>query len=221
MAIIRAQVTLPYTTNLPRDVAVNTYHFRVSAADDTTAAGIATNLIALYNTSSGGATVANYLSAQITRATNGCTVEFYDRASPEGEPPFYVATFTLGAAGSVNSLPAEVALCSSYVGEVSGDLPLRRRRGRVFIGPLAVGALETGSGIVGNPTDQFVTTLSGATDRLAAAYYSSPGGTEFIVYSRLSNAGSKIVRGWVDQEFDTQRRRQVRATQRTVWDLTV
>lgn len=221
MAIVRAQVTLPYTTNLPRDVAVNTFHFAMSTADDTGAGNVADDLIEFYNTSAGGATVANYLSAQITRATNGCTVEFYDRAAPDGEPPFYAEAFTLGAAGSVNSLPAEVALCTSFVGQTTGDLPLRRRRGRVFIGPLAVGALETGSGIVGNPTDQFVTTLSAATERLAEAYYSSPGGIDFIVFSRLSATGSKVARGWVDQEFDTQRRRQVRATQRTIWDLTV
>lgn len=64
-----------------------------------------------------------------------------------------------------------------------------------------------------------VDTLVAATERLVTTVGDVATSTFLGVYSRVDGLIRPITSGWVDNEFDTQRRRQRDATARTEWDV--
>lgn len=163
--------------------------------------------------------VDNYINNSILR-TDGLEVSLV--ASPQTPPnaPYYETRRTLGAAGSTTSLPQEVALCSSIRGPFGfdSDPGASRQRGRVYIGPLAANAANTTAGVA-RPTDAFVDVLATATAQLAARLELAGGSLR--IWSRADNGFHVVVGGWVDDEFDTQRRRGRKRTERVMWGATV
>lgn len=93
--------------------------------------------------------------------------------------------------------------------KVSG-LPQARRRGRVYFGPLG-GAAEAS----GRPG----TTLLSAVVAFGAALLSESNLADWtwVVYSTVNNGGAPVTNGWVDNSFDTQRRRGLEWTARTTF----
>lgn len=189
--------------------------------------------------------VAGYLSPAISRAANAGTLQVYDignhlDGSPHGSPVLTVP-WTVGAqnAGGAAGLPAEVAVCLSFQGFLGIDAPIEggqvelptpraavrmgapathlgttrpraRTRGRVYMGPLSQAAL--GQEVAGRMTIQanFRTTLSEAAKALmdAAAF-------TWMQWSRSANRLQTISDAWVDDAFDTQRRRGERFINKT------
>jgi hypothetical protein len=211
MGVKRAMVVLEAQSAIPEDRVINTFHF--SPGSD--ALAIATKLIEFYNTGLGTFNpVAYWISPYVSRTANKCEIRVYDLADPKPRPPS-VHQFTLGAANSAQLLPRELSVCLSYYSERN----IRRQRGRIYIGPLSVNAMENRVG------DQGVVvalrdSLAGAGSRLAQA---TPG-ADWVVYSELEAssvgpeyAGRSVSHGWVDNAFDIQRRRGVDPSVRSEW----
>lgn len=211
-ALCRA--VMPYTTGLPRDVAVN--DFAVTVPNDLDAAALAFAIASYYNVQATDATysIGSRLSSLLTRTTNGCRVEVYqvDLTSGDIGSPIGVYPWTMPTATTSSQLPPEVALCSSVAATTDpGDKPARRR-GRIYLGPLTA-VVVSDLGI--HPDTVFVNNI-----RLAEIQLIEDLGAldcERAVWSRTDHAFFPVVRGWIDNAWDTQRRRGLEATSRTSW----
>lgn len=126
--------------------------------------------------------------------------------------PFREQTFSLTGAGQGNPLPTEVAMVLSFQGSQASGFPQARRRGRVFIGPLQTSAVHTD----GRPTAGAISGLAAAGTALRTAI-NAGGEDRWCVWSTVDQGAVPVEDGWVDNAFDTQRRRGVATTARTVW----
>lgn len=215
--MLRATVTLPYLTNIPRDVTTNTFHFGITTSE---ADLVASWLVEFYNDSvPSGPTIAALLSTHISRAADACTVEVYELDDPEPRVPVHIEPFTLGPATAGGNLPAEVALCASYQAPAEAGLPQARRRGRIFLGPFKATVATSTSGEPARPNASVLVTIAEACERLAGK--EGLGGGGWSVYSRVNDTSVGVTNGWVNNEFDTQRRRQPSPTAREVWSISV
>lgn len=195
------QVTLFPSSNVIADAVVNTFSF--SAVDDTVLPDIATALIAEYN-----GIVGRFPS---TVRQNNHKMKFYDRADVEPRAPRLDLNwnFTVGTSG--NTAPPEVAVVLSFQANQVSGIPQSRRRGRVYFGPLKATDIDA----AGRPSISCVNDIANFGDSLLASSMADPD-WEWVVWSSI--AGPSIVtNGWVDDEFDTQRRRGRIATTRVVW----
>lgn len=212
----RAQVTVPRDTLISADNAVMTWHFRTnevgSRVDE--AEDIVSTLKTFYNV------VDVYFSSY-----NGTQWDYtvYDLEDAPQRVPVYQEFFshTMGTAG----YPAEVAMCLTMQALPASGLNQRRRRGRVYLGPLST---TTGAASDGEMRpDPAVRTIiaNAAADMLPSVVGAGSGSTlELCVFSRatfdvssqLIDAFVPVEQVYVDNAFDTQRRRGVAATARTI-----
>lgn len=244
MAIIRATAVLRHQSGLARDNCVNTFHF-TGTADTSTFQAIGNRVREFYEDPVVGgvnAAVAAYIGGQINALDVNLyvipgTLEPSGRETPAG-PPAYVdlgptsGPFT-SARLDTSELPNEVAVCVSYQGTPGPGVVQARRRGRIYVGPLNIAAMEQGAHGP-RPAQSFRTTLSLAVTRLANEVDAD---AEWVVYSRPYAGRDEIIRPgraplpaiaprpattvnidqiWVDDEFDTQRRRGLQRTGRTL-----
>lgn len=218
MAHLFLQAVLPYFTKLPKDVAVNTFHFRTPGDDlPAEAADAASRVKIFYNDSVASMThpLAYYMSPVIDRTTGACVIKVFDMADTKPRTPIYQEGWTLGASASTKGLPNEVAAVFSFQGARMSGLAQSRRRGRLFIGPLGEEALSFGSASVfPNLAAGLVTNGVKAAHNLAAAGSWDP---IWCVYSRVNTNLVTVTNGWIDNDFDTQRSRGPSATSRNTW----
>lgn len=188
MTLYRAQVSAAADSTLPRDRVVNTLYFDDHGVT-TDPDGLATDLAEVFNT------------GWYTRAPHEIDVRFYDLADAEPRPIKGRHIANAGAAPA-SQLPREVALCLSYYG--GRNLP--RQRGRIYL--FVPGHT---SGLAVRP---------GATiraDALAlASAFAGLGGldVDWVVHSTLGDPSRNVDHAWVDDEWDTVRKRGLRATTR-------
>lgn len=228
MSFILAKVTTPHLTGLPEDSVTNSFALvptgsetRVSAA-----AAFTTELDAFYTA----------LSAYLSSAYiwTAMTVEYVDLLDDRPRLPYVTSSFgTTSVSSSGNDMPAEVAICISYQGLSDSGVNMRRRRGRTYIGPLQ---MASGDNTIVTPTvsNAFLTAFGNLSAN--AAY-------QMCVYSRYEHHGVPVGRNineklqngdpvfpevpdflptsftplssaWVDNAYDTQRRRGPKATLR-------
>jgi len=223
------QVRLPGLSGLPEDVFINTLHFSGSAATLDPARVLAA-IVNLYNTPPPGNTnnMGKFISAVVSRS-EPVQVRFYgvEVGSPSGAP-YAEGTFILGAPVSNTPLPEEVALVSSFASTAVGLATVPNKRGRNFVGPLVNTGLSTG------PPSRPATVLTAS---IVASYKefraemngSSPGGPDKWVTMSVQYSGAppnrvpsvittaNVVHGWVDNAWDTQRRRGIAPDARTTW----
>jgi hypothetical protein len=203
------QIGFEMDSGLPEDVAVNTFHFVQEGAIEPI-----NNLMDMVEdfytvvAPGNGSAVFSFLAA---RLSGEYTITVYNLSDAPPRIPVgsRTGTFTPGT----NTLPTEVALCVSYqAAQVSGQ-PQARRRGRIFIGPLAHAAEDSNNGV---PSPAIISTLANAAAELLSAAQASTS-AQWIVYSPTGNSHADVDNGWVDNAFDTQRRRGQAATARTLW----
>lgn len=240
---IRAVVTIPSTTGLVENAVQNVLHFRDTVGGQSTTE-LDTPLSNFFNLALASPVevpIAGYLSGELSRAANAVTVDYYNvplTAGPVGAP-IRSSAFTLGAmSGSAKSLPSEVSCCLSLDATLlpietepesipggapgpAGDThPRARRRGRIYLGPLndtATNATGGGTSAI-RPSSAFRSSVTrSAKENLAAAVTSA--GWIWAVFSPTAWAMGTIHHVWVDDAFDTQRRRGVAATARTTLAL--
>lgn len=106
-------------------------------------------------------------------------------------------------------LPTEVALVQSFQAAQESGLTQARRRNRVYLGPFKAAA-NNGNG---RPDDDLVASMLFAGKQLLIAADTSIRWS-WHVYSPTQNAHYPVSNGWVDNAWDTQRRRGLIYTQR-------
>lgn len=235
---VKATVLFPRISALPEDTVANSFYFSNDASDILTSAGadeLRDRLVSFYNDFTGPAiaSISSYLSEALSRAASAARVDFY--ATDELDPPtlwgspVQVRSWTLDAATPGDSLPAEVAACLSYNGDLT-DVPetatnpspppaqirpAARLRGRLFIGPLnSESSAEDGTTKESALASDFIAAMTGAATTLLAA------NTVDYIWVGCSKTGDffyEVDSGYVDNAFDTQRRRGNDATARTSW----
>lgn len=207
MTNIRAQVILHTTDSLSANYVTNSWCFVTtddpSDAEFTEYTG---HFKEFYDSLSG------ILSLPITQ--NGHEIKYYDL--DQAVPPNYplaIQTFNLTTAPSAAGLPSEVAACLSFQGEKVPGFPQRRRRGRVYIGPIA-----QASNTSGRPSTTLRSTFAASAVELCDDLKGSSNVAQLAVWSVTDGAAVVVTDGWVDDAWDTQRRRGVQRTARTTWD---
>lgn len=224
----RAQVTVPHDSGIPRDAIVNTYAFRVEGSGDRDliAADIDSRLTQFYDSFAAG------LSSQYTWAA--ATVKVIDMTDELPRFPFYEATLTITEPATTQyDWPAEVAVCLSFQGERTSGVNMRRRRGRVYLGPFQVG-----TGDMQMVPSGLISPLVTAADDYLLTPTAPLGLSEWAIYSRYTHFGVPVgtkldpdvheeipdalpasfvpvERCWIDNAWDIQRRRGPAATSRT------
>lgn len=235
--VYKTVVRLPYQSELPEDLAVNDFYFLgTNAGSDlaTDVTSLTTRLLAFYNNIPTGQTkqISDYIGDQVLRTVNACSFSYYfspDIAPPPTQwgSPDAVVNWTIGPDDNVGVLPAEVAIVASFHGDLT-DIPetaanptpppaiirpASRRRGRIYLGPL-----NTAAGAQGGPNnDLLLSTVSAVVVAAMADLEADNDDLQWVVYSPTGGELHQVVGGYVDNAFDTQRRRGSAATARFSW----
>lgn len=221
---LRAACTIPRTGGLPKDNIVNTFAFTSPGGSDRdlAALNIAARLDGFYTA------IKDHLSSAYAWAS--ARVSVLDLTDDQPRIPFYDEEISITAPSTTNNdLPSEVACVLSFEGERASGVNMRRRRGRVYVGPLQVPSGDTWT--VGSAMYNLIATA--ASDHLLNP--ASPV-VEWAVYSPYTHHGipvgekltpddpeipdflpasfTPVARAWVDNAFDTQRRRGLSPTTR-------
>jgi hypothetical protein len=212
---IRVQFVLPGRSGLPEDRYITTWAFRTldnlppTEAQLSTAAGLVSDF---FTAVSAGqvSPVASLLGIQVDKPN--CEARCYRLGDAPPREPF-VFPKNLGAVGT-SGLPSEVAICASFY--ATRNMP--RRRGRVYIGPLSSnGNVINDQGDVPRPRPASIAvnaiSLSSKRLQAAAAAAQLPWG----IVSQTDLVMRDVTNGWVDDAFDTQRRRGEESQSRISW----
>lgn len=212
----RCQFTIPHDSGLPADAVVNTWHYTAddSADDNTNAASFDVCLDTFY-----GAWAESYGSTDYDWAA--ATGKHYVFEDPRPRVPFKESTYSISnPSGGFNDWPSEVCITMSMQAAKESGRNMRRRRGRVFLGPLGFGAGDapmisnTLAGIITSAAD---TAFFGVTPVVLCVYSVSthhgvPIGGNIADYpdeipSALPLSFHPVETIWCDNAWDTQRRR--------------
>jgi hypothetical protein len=149
-------------------------------------------------------------------AQNGHEIKYYLLPGP-GKPnyPFEIDFFNLFTAPTGTTLPTEVALCLSFQGLKAAGAPQARRRGRVYIGPL-----DEATNTDGRPSTTVISAIVTAATTLSSAVTALGAGYEWGIWSVTDQHFVPAIDGWVDNSWDTQRRRGVDPNSRTTFLIT-
>lgn len=226
----RVRVTIPHSSGLPEDEVVNTWSYMIGGSGDrdTLAADFQAQLDAFYT-----AWVPGY--GHTDYGWGSMVAEHFDMLEERPRRPFQTLTFATGTAPASNSnWPAEVSITLSFQKTAVSGERQARMRGRVYLGPLSQGAADEpliptaiADAIAGHANTQF---------------FGGTGLTHLAVYSPSTHygkaIGEKIVEGdeeipdalpasfhivdrlWVDNAWDTQRRRGLKPTYRKTYNDT-
>lgn len=244
MAAVTISVHLTDVNGIPADDAINTFVF-VNSSSLAGPLSVATNVFPLlegfYN---GGATgpdqVGHYLAGNIDRTPAKMHMIAYKLADtgsvvpalPLGGP-IATHTWTLEPTpGSAVDLPRECAAVLSLQTPAAGipedtpggvpgprgdTHPAARRRGRIYLGPLNASCMGTGTNGPGL-TPAFRNAVGMRYGDLLTGVDTLPGLTHFWgIWSRKNGAIYPITTAWMDDAFDTQRRRGIGASARSVF----
>lgn len=206
----RAQAIWQGTTNLPEDVFVNSFVFRNDQAADAEALAttIHDRLRDFYTVAHGAA--ANPISYFFCNRimTGDFTVKVYDLG--QAPPRIPIERVSQHVVGTGVAIPSEVACCISYY--AGQNTP--RHRGRIYIGPFNDKGLSSETVHGSKPNAVLRDSLLGAAAWLADE---GIGGANWHVLSTVDQVAREITGGWVDNAWDTQRRRGEAPTDRDVW----
>lgn len=202
MPLYRATVIIKAVSNLIEDASTNTYHFDADAVGDL--AAVNTQLQLAYQTMR---THYSNLMAQ-----NGHEIKWYRLSDAKPRAPVRIDTFNFTTSPSGLPLPTEVAMVVSFQGAKSSGQPQARRRGRVFFGPMPTTASDGTAFIAAGTRTAAVNAFGTLLDASQAAAT-----WKWAVFSTVNGTGVPVDNGWVENAFDTQRRRGRIATIRTVF----
>lgn len=198
MATLRVQSVLHMTSGLPADSVVSTWFCSTDVV-----AGTFISIRTAWLNFQDDISV-NYPA---TVAQNGHDIKIYDMADVEPRVPIYEATWDFGSAPSGATLPSEVALCISYQAVRLSGVDQKNRRGRMYLGPLVTGLMASG-----RPGPATIEAVGDAFETFVAALAADD--IVFGIYSRTLEEFHGAVDGWIDNSFDTQRRRGLEPTAR-------
>lgn len=215
---IHATVTLPGRSGQARDNIINSFAFGVSdvAPPEDVWDELLDVLVEFYEGTDALVTTAlsRYMGNAIDRSVKPMC-RFYDitghlSGTPAGSPvAMREFPAALGGSASAVDLPSECAVVLTMAADFGTDVefgpgtrPRARDRARIFLGPLNQTASQTVLGIA-RPADELRTNLAEAGARLARHV----GLVDHVVWSRRGARTKPSTNVWVDDAFDTQRRR--------------
>lgn len=236
--VAKATVVLARVNGLTEDAVVNSLYFNHDAVGDPTSShwdALAARIASFYNDFVGPAIASpsSYISEAISRAALASRIDFFHDVGSTPPAlwgsPTAMRSFTLDAATVGESLPAEVAAVLSFHGDLT-DIPetavnpspppatirpAARRRGRIYIGPLnSESSVEDGTSHEASLSSDFQDALLGSASTLLAANDAT---WVWTIQSVADDDFYQVTGGYVDNAFDTQRRRGGDATLRTPW----
>ena len=221
MALYQVQVSIPYYTGIPEDVVTNVLHFEfgdIVAPTGTDFTNLALSLATFYNGCYGAispnlATMAKYMRPANAR------MKMYALADVKPRVPVFDEETPLTALNqdsTSSKLPNEVSSVQSFHGAYVGGISKASQRGRIYLGGLGDGWLDDGD------ANSFPKPASGALQEATQSAENMLGNTAddgwvWVVRSPTLNQTFDVVGGWMDNAFDTQRRRGQAATTRNLW----
>lgn len=228
MAHRKVVVTIPSVTGVPHDAVTNTFHFLTPTPSGTPSTvpeleAMRDAVKGFYDQVVDSAPFGGSGSARLTVILSGvvlqptlfikiyrCETEIAVGASPEPIITYEVSITALPTANL--PYPTEVAVCLSFKGLLDTSIPAARQRGRIYLGPVH---------LVGNMVGNRLVFPAGYRANVAASASwlraFSTAGIDWCVWSHAELQAFPVVAGWVDNAFDTQRRRGTDATARTIW----
>lgn len=214
MGVIRAQITIPSSTGIPEDAVTNTLHFGSNALDKNYP-NLDDIIFDFYDVAASGAgsSIASFMSGSYV--SNTWTIKYYDLGDLKPRIPIHEETREV-TLGTGDILPTEVACCLSFQATRESGKPQARRRNRIYLGPFRATA-----SVAGRPSTSLRTAIAkNARTMLASAQNAAS--WEWVVYSPTigGEVNEKVDNGWVDNAWDTQRRRGYAATTRDEWNDT-
>lgn len=215
MATIRVQHSFQGSSGNAEDQFVNTFYF-------TGTRPLAGDLLALTNhvqsfysavAAGGGSSIASFMG-KLTDAP-GARVKIYDMSDLPPRQPLQDLIYepTGHGTGTGPNLPNELAACLSYSAAPATGIPMARRRGRIYLGPFGLEALEGAGTSDNHVSTQLRTAATKAALDLAAQC--AVDGYIWAVHSTAGAFAAPIARVWMDDAWDIQRRRGTRPTART------
>lgn len=203
MPTYRTQAVIATADNVSANFATNTWH--VLAPDLTELALWHSALVTFYQT------VDNYMG-NLVRGSDGLLLKSYDLADPSPRAP--VLTFEADLTPVAGTpLPPEISLVMSFQAPQESGISQARRRNRIYLPFIVDSTNDTG----GRPSAALVTALANAGDALLTASGPTSGDWQWVVYSPTDDAIDVVDNGWVDNDWDIQRRRGRPATSRTLF----
>lgn len=216
MGLLRAEFTSYFSDDLPRDMDVNTVYFRDSGQDGILEAlGFVPSVAPDYNaTALNWATAVHdfFANASIFQPGRGVKCKLYDMGATKPRPVLGQGDVGPTAARQSGS-PGNPKV--AFVVSFFGGRNLPRQRGRNYLGPLGAGAAGSFSPGSAERTQaiNWCTRIAGL--QLQVPNPGTNSDVDWVVYSPTSNSSHKVTDGWVDDEWDTVRKRGERATTRT------
>ena len=211
MATIRVMFVGHGPSTLPEDRVINTFHFLSGGAYANDVTSALAKVATFYTGLGSGQTnhISSYLSPWVQRDAE---LRAYDLSTAPPRVPT-VNSLTLSAALAAGGVVEECALCLSY----HGAPPISpRRRGRIYIGPLCLNSDTIVAATSTNPSRPAATIVADLVT--AAATLATDTGVNWVIRSKLPSENLvAITAGYVDNAFDTQRRRGPKTTARTQW----
>jgi hypothetical protein len=201
MVAYRAQAIFPMKTGIPRDSVVNAWSFYIAGGDPITHMTAIKGLLkTLYDT------WGTYRSADLDLAK--AHLVWYNLDEPKPRAPVADDLLGLSAAQATNSLPHELSVCLSFQGVRTSGLIQARRRGRLYLGPWSTASND---GTKGRPDNGLLTFVQTAAQAFHSAMTAATD-RDWAVYSPTTAAAGQppltvVDEGWVDNEWDIQRRR--------------
>jgi hypothetical protein len=219
--VVQVQHSIPYFTGIPEDVVTNVMHFRYEDVispspehlDDLRDA-VKDFFNQLYGGISGStATMAKFMRPALARQKMYLLADTPPRVPVLDE---VVPLTGLNQDATTSRIPTEVSVCVSFHGTYVGGENRQSKRGRIFLGGLGDGWLAAGSaGDFPIPAGDPLNRAKQACINLKAA--TDADDWTWLVWSPTLGTGSAVVAGWIDNAFDTQRRRGNAATARTAF----
>lgn len=216
MGHLMVQHAFKSISGMPEDDMVNTFHFQFAGTIYGSHPAFLENAVmGFYNLDPGttGDAVLTYMGTSGMAAPRHA-VKVYNMGDPAPRIPVLSTTSTSGTANATQQLPQEVAACLSFKAvDLAGSIP-SRRRGRVYIGPLNVSAIQPVAGLHGSEVN-FVLQQSIVESALDLANACIANTTPWCVFSPTTKAAGgteaeyllPVKTVWCDDAFDTVRSR--------------
>lgn len=233
-SIVHITTTLHCRSGMPADDVVNGFTFTGPGVTSVVAAAAKVAVKAFWQD---GGHLCDLLAPSISRAAK-ISFKSYELSSTSGAAPdvripagfghpFDVSDEFFHTSGELSSvgLPQQIALCLSYrtdygtsvEHEGAGPRPAERKRGRIFLGPWND---STSNNFSGPPDYQSAPNhlLSLAIGHAGQALLGAAPAAIFGVWSRKDNLVRPVTQMWVDDRWDTQRRRDLLPDSRLAFD---
>lgn len=213
-AVARVQHLWGRDNGLTEDTITNTWYFLSTGEDlvDAIEGNILSDAVHAFHH-----TLRSWMSSVLVATP---TTQVYDMQDSEPRAPVYEETYS-GSSTASDGLPSELAVCVSFQAEVVSGANMRRRRGRVYLGPLSPACFST-SESAGDyrVAAAFVTAIDSAYTTLLSTLASNS--WVHVIYSPTTHEEStllgsvhQVTTAWVDNAADIQRRRGSKATVKT------